>query len=174
MEHPLAALPTSTAGQSFKIVANLPYAISTPWMDEILHGPLPSQMVLMLQLEAAQRYAAKPGSKQFGPISIVLQSAFDVAPGHRVPAACFHPRPAVESHLMHLVRKPVPFVFDPVVHRLMRDCFQQRRKQIGSLLRDKLSDGGANWIQTLEAVGLSSQARPEQIPISAWQKLTVV
>ena len=174
VKHPLAALPTSTVGTAFKIVANLPYAISTPWMDEILHGPLPNQMVLMLQLEAAQRYAAKPGSKQFGPISIVLQSAFDVAPGHRVPSACFHPRPAVESHLMHLVRKPVPFVFDPAVHRLMRECFQQRRKQIGTLLRDKLPDGGSQWIQTLEAFGLNNQARPEQIPISAWQKLTVV
>jgi 16S rRNA (adenine1518-N6/adenine1519-N6)-dimethyltransferase len=173
IEFPLAAFKPSIESSDFKIVANLPYAISTPWMDEILHGPLPNQMVLMLQLEAAQRYAAKPGTKQFGPISIVLQSAFDVAPGHRVSAACFHPRPAVESHLMHLVRKQNPFIFDPTVHRLMRECFQQRRKQIGTLLRGKLNDDGTRWIQSLRSVGLEGQARPEQIPISAWQTLVV-
>jgi len=60
--------------QEFKIVANLPYAIATPWLDAVLAGPLPLLMVLMLQREAAQRYAAAPGSKSFGAISVFLQS----------------------------------------------------------------------------------------------------
>lgn len=69
MDHPRAGLPPERAA-SFKVVANLPYAISTPWMDEILSGPLPERMVLMLQLEAAERYVAGPGTKLFGAISI--------------------------------------------------------------------------------------------------------
>lgn len=170
---PLAGLPLSESTNEFKIVANLPYAISSPWMDRVLHGPLPSQMVLMLQLEAAQRYSAVPGTKQFGPISIVLQSAFDLAPGHKVPAACFHPRPDIESFLIHLVRKPTPFIFAPSVHQLMRDCFQQRRKQIGSLLRGKLSDQGMKWLSVLRDAGLDEKTRPEQIPVSFWQKLEI-
>jgi 16S rRNA (adenine1518-N6/adenine1519-N6)-dimethyltransferase len=57
VEHPLAGLPAG-AGADFKVVADLPYAIATPWLDEVLSGPLPSRMVLMLQQEAAQRYSA--------------------------------------------------------------------------------------------------------------------
>src|SRR6185369_15899966 len=78
VELPLAGL-TGKPARDFKIVANLPYAISTPWLDAVLSGPLPARLVLMLQLEAAQRYAAQPGSKSFGAISVFLQAAFDVA-----------------------------------------------------------------------------------------------
>ena len=173
VEHPLACLPADRALAGFKVVANLPYAISTPWMDAVFSGPLPTNLVLMLQQEAAQRYAAKPGSKQFGAISIFLQSAYDIAPGHKVAAACFHPRPDVESYLLNLVRKPAPFVFAPEVKQLIRACFQQRRKQLGALLRDKLPDQGAAWIAELTAAGHGAQSRAEEVPVALWQKLTV-
>ncbi len=171
VDQPLAALPADKAAAGFKVVANLPYAISTPWMDAVFSGPLPTNLVLMLQQEAAQRYAAKPGSKQFGAISIFLQSAYDIAPGHKVAAACFHPRPDVESHLLNLVRKPAPFVFDAATKLLIRACFQQRRKQLGALLREKLPDQGAAWFADLAAAGCSPQNRAEEIPVALWQKL---
>ena len=167
MDHPTAGIP---ADQPFKIVANLPYAISTPWIDAVLETSLPERLVLMLQYEAALRYAAKPGSKQFGAISIFLQSAYDIAPGHKVAAACFHPRPDVESYLLNLVRKPAPFIFDAATKLLIRACFQQRRKQLGSLLRDKLPDGGAAWFAELAAAGHGPQSRAEAIPVRLWQK----
>lgn len=173
VEHPLAALPADKAAAGFKVVANLPYAITTPWMDAVFSGPLPTNLVLMLQQEAAQRYAAKPGSKQFGAISIFLQSAYDIAPGHKVAAACFHPRPDVESYLLNLVRKPAPFVFAPEVKQLIRACFQQRRKQLGALLRDKLPDQGAAWIAELTAAGYGPQSRAEEVPVALWQKLAI-
>lgn len=165
---PLAALPAEKAGQGFKVVANLPYAISTPWMDAVLSGPLPDRMVLMLQQEAAQRYAAQPGTKQFSAISIFLQSAYFLAPGHKVSAACFYPRPDIESYLLNLVRKPQPFVFSAEAKTLIRSCFQQRRKQIGALLRERQNDQGRAWLAQLSAAGLSSQSRPEEIPVSLW------
>jgi 16S rRNA (adenine1518-N6/adenine1519-N6)-dimethyltransferase len=171
VEQPIAGLPTDLAEAGFKVVANLPYAISTPWMDAILSGPLPQRMVLMLQFEAAQRYAAEPGTKLFGAISIFLQSAYGLAPGHKVAAACFYPRPDVESYLLHLVRKPAPHVFPAASKALIRTCFQQRRKQIGALLRDKLPDGGQAWIAQLSAAGLDARARPEEIPAILWQSL---
>jgi 16S rRNA (adenine1518-N6/adenine1519-N6)-dimethyltransferase len=154
---------------SLKIVANLPYAIATPWLDAVLLGPLPSQLVLMLQQEAAERYAAQPGGKSFGAISIFLQAAYDVLPGHKVAAACFHPRPDIESRLLHLVRRPAPFVFSPAQRLLIRGCFQQRRKQIGALLRERLPDQGAAFLEHLRAAGYSSQARPEAIPVALWR-----
>jgi 16S rRNA (adenine1518-N6/adenine1519-N6)-dimethyltransferase len=171
VEQPLAALPADRAA-AFKVVANLPYAISTPWMDEVLSGPLPERMVLMLQQEAAQRYAASPGTKQFSAISIFLQAAYDLAPGHKVAAACFYPRPDIESYLLHLVRKPAPTVFSPAAKQLIRSCFQQRRKQLGALLRERLPDGGRAWLARLGEAGLSAQARPEEVPVALWIHLS--
>jgi 16S rRNA (adenine1518-N6/adenine1519-N6)-dimethyltransferase len=171
IEHPLADF--DAAGKDFKVVANLPYAISTPWMDAVLNGPLPSRLVLMLQQEAAQRYAAQPGTKQFSAISIFLQAAYDFAPGHKVAAACFHPRPDIESYLLHLVRKPAPFVFSPETKTLIRACFQQRRKQLGSLLRHRLPDDGRAWLATLASAGLGPQSRPEDIPVACWLNFPV-
>jgi 16S rRNA (adenine1518-N6/adenine1519-N6)-dimethyltransferase len=173
VEQPLAGLtvPASLSAGGFKVVANLPYAISTPWLDAVLAGPLPARMVLMLQLEAAQRYTAAPGTKQFSAISIALQSAYAVAPGHTVAAACFFPRPDVDSHLLHLVLRPVPFVFPPATRAIIRACFQQRRKQLGALLRDRLPDGGRAWFAILATAGLGPRSRPEEVPATLWQRL---
>ena len=172
VEHPLAGLETAgPAAAACKVVANLPYAIATPWLDAVLSGPLPARLVLMLQQEAAERYAAAPGTKSFGAISIFLQAAYDVAPGHKVPAACFHPRPDIESRLLNLVRKPEPFVFSAAQRLLIRGCFQQRRKQIGALLRDRLPDGGAGFLEHLRAAGYSHEARPEAIPSDLWRRI---
>lgn len=188
VEHPLADFdpaklpPVRAAGTTptdvstsrpFKVVANLPYAISTPWMDAVLSGPLPERMVLMLQQEAAQRYAAQSGGKQFGAISIFLQAAYEAAPGHKVDAGCFYPRPDIDSYLLHLVRRPSPHVFAPAVKAVVRACFQQRRKQIGGVLRGLLPDGGAAWLAQLARAGISPQARAEAIPVEHWLQLAV-
>ena len=128
----------------------------------------------MLQQEAAQRYAAQPGTKSFGAISIFLQSAYTIAPGHKVASGCFYPRPDVESYLLNLVRKPEPFVFSTGTKKLIRACFQQRRKQIRALLRDKVPpEKAAAWLDRLTQTGLGPQARPEQIPLALWQKFPV-
>lgn len=166
LDLPIGALPLDIA--DFKIVANLPYAISTPWMASVLEGRLPGVMTLMLQKEAAQRYAAQPGTKQFGSISIFLRSAFDVLPGHDVAASCFYPRPDVGSTLLHLRRKEAPYRFSNDGVQLIREVFQQRRKQIGALLRQRDSDTAARWLASLDRLAIPPQSRPEQIPIDRW------
>jgi 16S rRNA (adenine1518-N6/adenine1519-N6)-dimethyltransferase len=170
VELPLAGIPAERAPAS-KVVANLPYAISTPWMDAVLSGPLPSRMVLMLQREAAERYAALPGTRSFGAISIFLQSAYDPAPGHRVSPGCFFPRPDVDSALLHLVRKEFPFVFKAEQKALVRRCFQQRRKQIGAVLREGIPGREAQWRELLLAEGFSPTVRAEAIPVATWVRL---
>jgi 16S rRNA (adenine1518-N6/adenine1519-N6)-dimethyltransferase len=138
-------------------------------MDAVLSGPLPGRMVLMLQQEAAQRYTAAPGSKHYSAISIFLQNACDIAPGHKVSAACFYPRPDIESCLLHLVRKPAPCIFAPETKIHIRACFQQRRKQLGALLRNRLPAPARDaWFARLAAAGLTPQARPEEIPPALW------
>ena len=170
VDHPLAGLDPRPGLPGFKVVANLPYSISTPWLDALLAGPLPERMVLMVQREAADRFLADHGSKDFGAITIFLRSAFDAAPGHTVSAACFFPRPDVESFLLHLVRKPVPVTLPPAVRATIRTLFQQRRKQVGALLRRHAPAAAAAWLPVLLAAGLDGRARPEEIPLSAWQQ----
>jgi 16S rRNA (adenine1518-N6/adenine1519-N6)-dimethyltransferase len=171
---PLAGLPAEKAQAGFKIVANLPYAVATPWVDAVLEGPLPSRMVLMLQQEAAQRYTARPGSKAFSAISIFLQAAYEVAPGHKVAATCFFPRPEIESQLLNLVRKTVPFIFPPAAKAVIRACFQQRRKQIGALLKTRLPGESHTWRELLHQCGLSEQSRPEAIPVDWWVRFSAL
>ncbi len=155
--------------KSFKIVSNLPYAIVTPWLDAILDGPLPVCMVLMLQKEAADRLIAVPGGKNYGAASIFLQSAYASKPGHKVSQRCFYPVPAVDSVLLNLVRRKIPFVFKKKTKLIIRGFFTQRRKQIGTLLRDfsELEP----WINNLRTVGIATQSRAEAIPLQHWQKL---
>jgi 16S rRNA (adenine1518-N6/adenine1519-N6)-dimethyltransferase len=173
VEHPLAGLPQDRAA-ACKIVANLPYAISTPWMDGVLSGPLPLRMVLMLQQEAADRYTAVAGTRNFGAISIFLQAAYETAPGHRVSPGCFHPRPEVDSALLHLVRRPAPHVFSPEHKLLIRRCFQQRRKQIGSVIRSLAPASESHWLELLASEGYSNTVRAEAIPVPVWIRLGAV
>ena len=172
MDLPIAGLPGERAAAGFKIVANLPYAISTPWMDAMLGGPLPTLLVLMLQREAAARYAAVPGTRDFGAISIFLQAAYRIAGTHAVAASCFHPRPDVDSTLLALERRPSPYVFTAGARALVRACFQQRRKQIGSVLRGRVApEAHAALLEALVALGFSPTCRAEAIPVEAWVEL---
>ncbi|MBK8476902.1 MAG: ribosomal RNA small subunit methyltransferase A [Opitutaceae bacterium] len=169
VDHPLAGY--DPAGGDFKIVANLPYAISSPWFEGILAGPLPECTVLMVQRETADRFLAAPGTKSFGAISVFLQSAFLAAPGHAVSRGCFYPVPDIDSYLLNLRRRPTPYRFSDATRQLVRACFQQRRKQIGALLRRHAPDAVAVWEPALLAAGLSLLSRPEQIPVALWQQL---
>jgi 16S rRNA (adenine1518-N6/adenine1519-N6)-dimethyltransferase len=168
VEHPLASLPE---GIPFKIVANLPYAISSPWMEAIFaHNPLPDRMVLMLQSEAADRYMAEPGTKSFGAISVFVQAVFDKKPGHKVSPACFYPRPEVGNQLLHLARKKDARILTEETRMAIRKIFQQRRKQLGALCR-----GDAKleaWLARIgKEMGIDPRTRPEAVPVAAWMLL---
>lgn len=168
---PLADLPADRTA-SFKIVANLPYAVSTPWMEAVLAGPLPETMVLMLQKEAADRYAAGAGGKNFGAISIFLQSAYTIQGKHPVSAACFCPAPKVDSTLLWLERKKSAIRFSQNARRCVRRIFTQRRKQLGALCRRESEPAAGVWFNQLLEQGIPPTIRPEDLPIEHWQSLT--
>lgn len=172
LDHPIAALPTELADSGYKIVANLPYAVSTPWMDAVLAGPLPQRMVLMLQKEAGDRYAAPHGSKTFGAISIFLQSAFEVHSKHLVKAQCFHPAPKVDSVLLRLDRNPNAIRFSPSARECVRRIFTQRRKQLGALCKKDPKPEALKWFEHLLDQGTAPTIRPEELPIENWQTMT--
>ena len=165
MEHPLAGLSERIP---FKIVANLPYAISTPWMESLFqHDPLPSRMVMMLQSEAASRYMAAHGSKSFGAISVFVQAAFEQQAGHKVSRGCFHPRPDVDSQLLHLSRRASPVILGTATRAAIRKIFQQRRKQLGALCRG--NPALEAWLTQIgEKFGLDPRTRAEAVPVAGW------
>lgn len=172
LDHPLAGLPEARAESGYKIVANLPYAVSTPWMDAVLSGNLPERMVLMLQKEAGDRYAAPHGSKTFGAISIFLQSSFVVHSKHLVSAQCFHPAPKVDSVLLRLDRKPDAVGFSPAARECVRRIFTQRRKQLGALCKKDPRPEALEWFKELIDNGVTPTIRPEELPLEHWHRLT--
>ena len=171
LDYPRAELPIDQAKAGFKIIANLPYAVSTPWMEAVISGPLPQRMVLMLQKEAADRYIAKHGSKAFGAISIFLQSVYTTHSKHLVSAQCFHPAPKVDSALLRLDLREDAVHFSKVARECIRRIFTQRRKQLGALCkRDPLPEA-REWFDSIVADGVKATVRPEELPIEYWQTL---
>jgi 16S rRNA (adenine1518-N6/adenine1519-N6)-dimethyltransferase len=90
-----------------------------------------------------------------------------------VSPGCFHPRPEVDSTLLHLVRRAEPHVFPPEHKALIRRCFQRRRKQIGSAIRDIAAGRASQWLELLAAEGFSPTVRAEEIPVTAWIRLSL-
>ena len=172
LDYPIAGLPEAMAVTGYKIVANLPYAVSTPWMDAIIASKLPERMVLMLQKEAGDRYTAPHGSKTFGAISIFLQSAFKVHSKQLISAQCFYPAPKVDSILLRLDRRTEVIHFSLAARECIRRIFTQRRKQLGALCKNDSQAGALIWFNELLKNGVSSTARPEELAIEHWQSIT--
>lgn len=171
VSHPLGALPQD--GRPYKIIANMPYAVATPWLEGVLSSPhLPERMVLMLQKEAADRYSAQPGSKQFSPIAIFLDAAFRRVDEHKVSAHCFYPAPKVGSILLHLERRTEPYCYLEQTRTIIRALFGQRRKQVATSTRQLNTHTDlSGWLEQLSDYGLNETARPETIPHAGWLAL---
>jgi 16S rRNA (adenine1518-N6/adenine1519-N6)-dimethyltransferase len=172
VELPRAGLADAVDG-SFKVVANLPYAISTPWMDAICAGPHPSMMVLMLQREAAERLTAEVGTGHWSAVTAQVHLAFDKIKVHPVPAQSFNPPPKVDSCLLVLRRRQDARRLSPRAREVARMFFTQRRKQVGSSAKNLFPNAPdvAVWLADLPKYGLTSLARPETIPAEAWLTL---
>jgi 16S rRNA (adenine1518-N6/adenine1519-N6)-dimethyltransferase len=155
------------ASGRWTLVANLPYNVATPLVCDLLDGvPAIESMLVMVQREAAERFAAPPGNKQYGAVTVkVAYWATARIVGH-VPASVFVPRPNVESALVRIERHQPPDVDYDALFTLVRTAFGQRRK----MLRRSLA--GAADPAVFEAAGVSPEARPEQLAIGDWVRLT--
>ena len=159
-------------GQDYSVVANLPYAISSPWLEAVLSkDPIPESMTLMLQKEAADRMWAKPGTKNYNALSIFLHGSFQFISSHPVSRNCFHPVPAVDSILIHMERKSHPFLFPENSRRLIRKIFTKRRKQMGAVIKQEDTPLREILDRWMEESNLPKSIRPEGIAPDQWQKL---
>ena len=161
----------SPGARGWTLVANLPYNIATPLVADLLDTvPAIWRMLVMVQKEVAQRFAAAPGSKAYGAVSVKVAYWGTARLVGDVPASVFVPRPNVESALVRIDRGSPPAGFgDPERERLfglVRTAFGQRRK----MLRRSLA--GVVTPEQFAAAGVAPDARPEQLGLAAWVALT--
>ena len=131
--------PLSTLDSSCKVIANLPYSISTAILRQFVDSANPPcKMVLMLQREVGERLAAKPGTADYSQLSVFTQAKYRVSLRHIVSRRCFYPAPDVDSAVVVLDNQPHPEVDSEnweTFQRIVHAGFGQRRKQFAKLLR---------------------------------------
>jgi 16S rRNA (adenine1518-N6/adenine1519-N6)-dimethyltransferase len=153
--------------ERWTLVANLPYNVATPLVCDLLDDVPPIEsMLVMVQREVAERFAAPPGNKQYGAVSVKIAYWATARIAGHVPASVFVPRPNVESALVRIDRREPPAVDREALFALVRTAFGQRRK----MLRRSLA--GAIAPDAFDAAGVSPEARPEQLAIADWVRLT--
>ena len=147
------------------LVANLPYNVSVPLVCDLLDDvPAIVRLVVMVQLEVADRMVASPGDDAYGLPSVKVAYHAEARKVGRVPPSVFLPRPRVDSALVDIVRRPEPLVAaDPdVLFRLVRAGFAHRRKMLRGALRGIVDEAG------LVAVGVDPTLRAEDLDLAQW------
>lgn len=151
-------------GQPFRVIANLPYSISSPFVAGLLELPVPPEsMSLVLQRETAERFAAAPGCKAYGSLSARIQCVYKVKYCRTLPGGIFLPRPDVESALVNFTQRPeIPSMEErQALSWLLRTTFSSRRKKC---LNNLAAAGGAvDYTPIFQALGLDLDIRAERL-----------
>ena len=177
----LKLCPTDFLTVPYKLVANLPYQITSPFLFRYLSlEPLPTVLVLMIQREVAERIAAPAGQLSY--LAVVVQSAARTRIVRHVPPGAFHPRPKIESTVVKLEPLAEPLI--PPAQRsafleLVRAGFGQPRKQLLNSLHQGLKQdrvGRRAWERAdvqaiLAAAGIDSARRPQALTLPEWRTM---
>ncbi|MGE8081865.1 16S rRNA (adenine(1518)-N(6)/adenine(1519)-N(6))-dimethyltransferase RsmA [Peribacillus loiseleuriae] len=161
------------------VVANLPYYVTTPIILKLLTENLPIRgLVVMLQKEVADRIAAKPGTKEYGSLSIAIQYYTEAETVMIVPKTVFMPQPNVESAVIRLMKRAKPIVEvkdEEFFFTVTRSSFAQRRKTILNNLTSQLPDGKSKKdqiLRALEQTGVDPTRRGETLSIEEFGRLS--
>lgn len=172
----LDALMRDTLGWDgrYKLIANLPYYITTPLIMHVLEdSEKVSELVIMVQKEVGERLCAAPGSKAYGAVTVMVQYAATVARAFDVGRHAFVPAPEVDSTILHLIpyeKRPIQAQSDAVLRRVVKAAFNQRRKT----LRNSLSSLGCDKAlirQALEAASIEDSRRAETLSVAEFVAL---
>ena len=132
-------VPTIMNHKPFKVVANLPYYITTPIIMSLLESKLPiERLVVMVQKEVALRMVAKPGTKDYGALSVAVQYYTEPDIVRDVPPKSFLPAPAVTSSVIRCVlrdKPPVDVIDEKLFFRVVKAGFAQRRKTFANTMK---------------------------------------
>lgn len=167
------ALLDQTTGRPV-IAGNLPYVLTSTVLFSLaaLRGRVAGG-VFMIQKEVAARLVAQPGGREYGVLTVLLGAVFALKIVRTVPATVFWPRPEVASAVVRL--EPRGELDDATYARFARvvkKLFAQRRKQLGTQLRAQFGLTSEAAVNLAQAAGLASDARPEQIDVAGYLRLT--
>lgn len=167
-------------GKPVKVVANLPYYITTPILMELLERRIPIRSItVMVQREVAERMCMGPGSKGYGALSLAVQYYSQPKMVAQVPPNCFIPRPKVGSSVIMLKiheKPPVNVENQEMMFQIIRASFNQRRKTLvnGMLNYQGFSFGKEEIVRALETCGIPANARGESLSLEQFGQLADV
>jgi 16S rRNA (adenine1518-N6/adenine1519-N6)-dimethyltransferase len=146
-----------------KLVSNLPYNVATPIVVESLDGlPILVRWCVMVQREVADRFFARPGTKAYGAVSVLVQLAAERTGFHPVSRTVFRPRPNVDSALVAFRRKPLPSAYAHV-KQLVEAAFAHRRKTLPNSVQLAGLASREAATEALEALGHGPSTRAESL-----------
>lgn len=159
----------SFAGQSIRVIGNLPYNISTPLLFHLSQFSNIKNMVFMLQDEVVKRICAQPGNGDYGRLSVMLQYKFKCRKLLDVPPESFYPAPKVNSAIVSLTpREPAMWqqIDENKLNLVVSTAFNQRRKTVSNSLKALFS------IEELKALQINPQSRAENLSIEDYLRLS--
>ena len=159
-----------------KLVANLPYYITTPIVMQVLEGNAPiDSLTIMIQKEVAERFMAAPGTEDYGAVTLAIQYRTEPSIAANVPKNCFMPRPNVDSAVMVLKRKKetIPVKDEKLMFALIRASFNKRRKTLlnGISTGENLNFTKERILAAFERCGFDPAVRGEKLSLEEFAKL---
>ncbi len=162
-------------GGSFKVVANLPYYITTSILEQLFMSGLPMESItVLIQKEAADRLVSPPGGKDYGPLTVACARWGQGRITLKVPPGAFVPPPKVDSAVVHITchgENPYPGLDEAFFRRVVKTAFTQRRKQLKNTLGG-LGLPGAMIEQALAEAGIEGSRRPETLSCDEFAALS--
>ena len=169
----LAEIDFKELSKSYKVVANLPYYITSPVLRHFLESERkPDVMIVMVQKEVAEDIVGRPGRRSLLSISVQLYGQPEIV--DYVPAGCFYPAPEVDSAVLKVTPYPQPAVdIDDTegFFTMVRAGFSAARKQIGNSLAQGLGVSKDEALVLLSVAGISPQRRAETLTLEEWAQL---
>ena len=158
----------------YKLVANLPYYITTPLIMHVLEDCANvDELVIMVQKEVGERLTARPGSKAYGAVTVMVQYAGTVERAFDVGRRAFTPAPDVDSTILHIVpykERPLAAKDDALLRRVVKAAFSQRRKTLRNSLQS-LGCEKSRIAQALSACGIEDGRRAETLSVAEFVAL---
>lgn len=153
-------------GRKAKLVANLPYHLTTPILLKLVQmQDVFSSLIVMVQQEVAERFTSSEGSKSYGSVTVYLNYHSTPHYAFIVSRNCFYPAPNVDSAIVLLNLKTPPVIDSPdLFFKMTRRAFEHRRKMLRASLKELYAP--AEITQALVAIGLNPCARPEELSLN--------
>lgn len=161
--------------ETWVVVANIPYAITSPLVRKLLHRPNPPHdCLLLVQKELAERICAKPGNSDRGLLTVQVELMAEAEMVAQVPPSSFWPEPKVDSALLHLKLRPNPLVAPetmPAVLRMVTAGFSAKRKQLANSLAGGLGKSTEDVRIILKNAKIDPMRRAETLTIHEWLEI---